>query len=234
MEMKKLTQLGMTSQESLIYGTVLKLGMCTVKEISKECGYHRTNIYDVLEKLKERGLIVYYQEGNVSKYRVTSPDNFYSILYEQKEILDSIVPEMKQIYAQTREGVIVELYKGEEGMKSVFRDMIREGQKIYGFGIHGQLREKMPGFADQILNELKKKKMKTYLIFTEKGNLPKYYTQVRYVPNKLSGPVATFIYGDKININIWEPSLVAIIIKSKLVSQMYKKHFDLLWKIAEK
>lgn len=61
-----------------------------------------------------------------------------------------------------------------------------------------------------------------------------YFTDLRYVSEELSGPVATFIYGDKVNINIWDPSMVCILIHSKLVADMYKKHFDLLWKVAKK
>lgn len=49
----------------------------------------------------------------------------------------------------------VQVYKGEEGMKAVFRDMLRQGQTIYGLGIKGQLREKMPIFAKQIIRDLK-------------------------------------------------------------------------------
>ena len=54
---------------------------------------------------------------------------------------------------------------------------------------------------------------------------PSYFTKIKYVSKELSGPVATFIYGDKININIWDPNLVAIVIKSKLVASMYKPDF---------
>ena len=112
--------------------------------------------------------------------------------------------------------------------------MIREGKPLYGFGIKGQLREKLPVFAEQWLRDVKNKKIPYYGIYTKRGNLPSYYTQVKFVSEELSSPVATFIYGDKININIWDPTLVCIVIKSKLVAEMYKKHFDLLWKIAKK
>jgi hypothetical protein len=118
-------------------------------------------------------------------------------------------------------------------MKSAFRDMVKEAKPIYGFGIKGQLREKLPVFAEQWIRDLRNKKIEYYGIYTKRYP-PSYYTELRYVSEELSGPVATFIYGDKININIWDPNLVAIIIRSDLVAQMYKKHFNLLWKIAKK
>ena len=65
--------------------------------------------------------------------------------------------------------------KGEEGMKSSWRDMIRERKPLYGFGIKGQLREKLPIFAEQFLRDLKAKKIKLYGVYTERGNLPSYW-----------------------------------------------------------
>jgi len=233
MNPKELIQLGFTDAEATIYFTVLKLGLCTVKDISKDSGFHRTNIYDVLEQLKEKGLITYFKEGKTLKFQVTNPKNLYELLEEKRNILDSLFPEILRLNNIMSDEIFVEVYKGDEGMKSAWRDMIRDGKPIYGFGIKGQLREKLPVFAAQWVRDARAKKIPYFGIYTEK-NPPAYYTEVRYISSEYSSPVATFIYGDKININIWDPSLVAVVIKSKLVAQMYKKHFDLLWKIAKK
>jgi len=233
MENKTLVELGLTEAESKIYFAVLKLKTCTVRDITKECGFHRTNIYDVLEQLREKGLISIFKEEKTTKYSASDPNNLYELLREKKEILDSIFPSLENLYKSSSEEIKVEVFKGEEGMKSAWRDMIREGKPLYGFGVKGQLREKLPVFAEQWLRDARNKKILYYGIYTKRGNLPSYYTEVKFVSEELSSPVATFIYGDKININIWEPMLVCIIIKSKLVAGMYKKHFELLWKIAK-
>jgi len=233
MDSKQLAKLGLTKSESIIYYSILKKGTCTVKFISKECGFHRTNIYDILEQLKEKGLVTCFKEGKVAKYSAADPNNLYEFLREKKEFLDSIFPEIEKLKESNAEEIQVELFKGDEGMKSAWRDMIKDAKPVYGFGVKGQLREKLPLFAIQWSRDMKEHKIPYYGIYTER-NPPMYITEVRYVSKELSGPVATFIYGDKININIWEPNLVAIVIRSKLVAQMYKKHFDLLWKIAKK
>jgi sugar-specific transcriptional regulator TrmB len=233
MEIKKLSKLGLTEAESKIYYAVLKLKNCTVRDISKECGFHRTNIYDILEQLKEKGLIATVKEGKRMRYSVSDPNNFYELLKEKKELLDSIYPELQEIYSTSSEGIQVEVYKGKEGMKVSFRDMLKEKKSIYGYGVKGQLREKLPIFAEQWMRDAKSKKIPYYGIYTQRNNAPGYFTEIKYVSKELSGPVATFIYGDKININIWDPNLVAIVIKSKLVATMFKKHFDLLWKTAK-
>jgi sugar-specific transcriptional regulator TrmB len=234
MDMNKLVQLGLTPAEAVIYYALLKLKRGSVKDISKESGFHRTNIYDILEQLKEKGLVSYSKEGKILRYFASDPSNLYDLLREKKELLDSFFPELKNLYGVSSEEIKVEVYKGIEGMKSAWRDMIKEAKPIYGYGVKGQLREKLPTFAEQWLRDAKNKKIQYYGIYTKRGNLPGYYTDVRYVSEELSSPVATFIYGDKININIWDPSLVCVVITSKLVSSMYKKHFELLWKVSKR
>lgn len=233
MHISDLTKLGLTDAESKIYHSVLRLGTCTVKAITKDCGFHRTNIYDVLDQLKEKGLVSFFKEGKVMKYQVTDPHNLHEFLKEKQDFLNTIFPELEKLHKFSSDEVQVEVLKGEEGMKNLFRDILRVNKSLYMFGVKGQFREHMPVFAQQWYRDAKKQKLKAYGIYTEK-NPPPDFISVRYIDKKYSTPVATFIYGDKINVNIWEPSLVAITITSKLVAHMYKQHFDLLWKMAKK
>ena len=160
MDISKLEKLGLTKSESIIYSAMLKIGVSTVRDISKESGFHRTNIYDILEQLKEKGLITFFKEGKVSKYKVSDPQNLYAYLKEKEELLNSLFPEIEKLHNVSNDLVQVEIYKGTEGMKSAWRDMIKEKKEIYGFGVKGQLREKLPLFAEQWLRDAKNNKIK--------------------------------------------------------------------------
>lgn len=234
MDNKSLAQVGLSEAESRIYLAVLKLKTATVKEIAKDSGFHRTNIYDVLEKLKEKGLISFHKVGKVTVYKAADPENLCAYLQEKQRWLDTLMPDLKKLKEMSKEDIDVEVYKGPEGMKAAWRDMIKEKKPLYGFGVRGQLREHLPEFAKQFLRDLKRHNIKYYGIYVRgERKPPMYYTEVRYVPKEMSSPVATFIYGNKVNINIWEPTLLAILIKSKEVAETYRKHFQLLWQIAE-
>ena len=88
MDPHQFTRLGLTDAESLIYYAIIKLGTGTVKDISKECGFHRTNIYDVLDTLKEKGRVTFFKEGKGQKFRASDPHVLYDLLNEKKELLD--------------------------------------------------------------------------------------------------------------------------------------------------
>jgi sugar-specific transcriptional regulator TrmB len=232
MKREILEEIGISKAESIIFITTLRKKNVTVRELSKETGIHRTNIYDVLEKLKEKGLISYFKEGNTTYYNASDPEKLFDFINEKRNFLEKIMPKLIEFSNDKSNDVIVEVYKGKEGMKTAFKKMLKLNKPMYGFGIKGQLREHLPIFAEQWIKEMKRKKSVYRCIYTSRDP-PKYYTKIRYLPEKYNGPVATFIYGDEININIWNPVLIAIVIKSKEVADVYKMHFDLLWKIAK-
>lgn len=234
---RQLEDLGLSKNEAVIYMALVKLGKATVKEIAKATGMHRTNIYDILEKLKEKGLVSYFKEKNIQYFIASHPRNLESFLKEKLDLLHNILPKLIEIYNIKEEEVIVEIFKGKQGMKSAFRDILRslnKGGVFYGYSVGGQLREYLPIFSNQFQAEMKRKKIKYYGIYVEGTKKPAVYTEIRYVPKEMASPVAIFLYSDKVFINIWKPTLIGIIIRSKEVFNTYKKHFNLLWKIAKK
>ena len=134
MNAEELTKLGLTKAEALIYCTVLKLGRCTVKDVAKEAGFHRTIFYDVLEQLKEKGLVGFSKAAATTHYEVSDVNKLYEFLSEKKEYLDKIFPELKKLQETLPNPVNVIVYKGLGGMKTAFRDMLRENNPIFGFG----------------------------------------------------------------------------------------------------
>ena len=228
-----LTAIGLSENESKIYTTLLKLGFATVVQIAKESGFHRSNIYDIIEKLREKGLITVQKEGKTTKYKTSDLENLYSFIQEKQVALDNLMPNLKSLEKQTPEEIDVELFKGEKGMRFALRDIIRERKDTYTFTAKGQLRKNLPDFAEQFMRDQKRFKIKYFGLYTSAKNLPAYFTEIKIIPKELGNPVATNIYGDKVLITIWEPSMIAILIKSKFVAESYKKHFDLIWKIAK-
>jgi sugar-specific transcriptional regulator TrmB len=234
MEKETLEKIGLSKAESIIYLSLLKLGDCSVKEISKDTGFHRTNIYDILEQLKEKGLVSFSKKGKALYYSPADPKNLYNILNERKEFLDNLMPNLEKLKETTKEKINISLFKGKEGMKAVFNDMLQSKEPVYGMGVKGQLRDKIPFYAEQFLRDMKFKKIKYYGLYDKKENMAQGWTDLRLLPKGMTIPVATHIYEDKVLITIWEPDLIAIQIQAKEVAKTYKEQFNLLWKISKK
>lgn len=233
MKVEPLRRMGMSESDTKIYLSLLKLGKSNVSQLAEESGVHRTNIYTILDKLKEMGLVSYFHEDNRMKFRASDPKNLLNYLKENKEAIQDLIPDLQKIHDSVSEKVGVEILRGEKGMKSAMNDIVRTGKGVIGFGIAGQLREYMPIFAKQWIRDMKKYKIKNRYIYVEGSEFIHPQWNVRTLPREFSTHVSTQIYGNKILIAIWEPTKLAIVIKSQKVADNYRRHFELLWNIAK-
>ncbi len=234
MEKEVLEKIGLSKAESVIYLSLLKLGNTSVRDISKDTGFHRTNIYDILEKLKEKGLASFSKKGKVIYYQATEPSNLYNLLNEKQEFLENLMPDLEKLKKRNKEKIEVSVFKGIEGMKTCYNDILNSKGEVYGMGMAGQLRQKMSYYGEQFLRNFKSKKRKYYGLYDKKENIIPGWDNLRLLPKEISVPVGTTIYEDKVLITLWESDLVAIKIQSKEVAETYKSHFNLLWNISKK
>ncbi|MCK4650343.1 helix-turn-helix domain-containing protein [Candidatus Pacearchaeota archaeon] len=232
---EKIKLAGLTQVQSKIYFALLKRRKATVKEIAEESGYHRTNIYDVLDELIEKGLITYYKEGKSTFYSPSDPKRLIDIIDEQKQTISEILPDLQNLLKETAEPVSVQVYRGEKGIKSAFLNIIRRKSTIlYGLNIQGQLRDQLPIFADQFYRLLKENKIRYKGIYTKQYGLKIKSHDIRYISKGYLTPVATHIYKNIVLIETWHPFLFAIEIKSQQIANAYINYFKLIWKNQSK
>jgi len=232
---EQLTRIGLTDNQSKIYLSLLKLKRATIKQVAKECGFHRTNIYDIMEELKEKGLVTFYKEGKSSYYSAVDPKNLSVMIDEQKEILNTMLPTLSGLFNFQHEDVNVQVYKGEQGMKIAFNNILKTKKKIYcGLNIKGQLREQLPIYATQFYRIMKEKEILYKGIYTKEYKVKGHKTEIRYIDPKYDTPVATHIYDDVVLIEIWQPTMIAIEIRSQQIADAYMDQFNMMWKSASK
>ncbi|MEM4271202.1 MAG: helix-turn-helix domain-containing protein [Candidatus Pacearchaeota archaeon] len=234
MEIKDtLIKLGLTEQESKVYLSLLELGPSLAGQISRKTGIHRRNIYDITERLTEKGLISAITKNNRKVFEAVNPNKFLSILKEKERELEESLPELQKLYEKTKEKQETNFYKGQEGLKSVFQDQLEDNKEILILGASQSAFEILPFYFKWYDLERKKKKIKARIIASEplKKKIPS--AKIRYIPQKYANPLAINIYKDKVAIILWKKEPLAIVIKEKEVAESYKKYFELTWKLAK-
>ena len=224
---------GLTDPEKKMYLELLKLKMATARELSKATGSHRTNIYDVMEKLKEKGLVSFHKQDNVTWFHVTNPKNLYNYLEESKKVIDKVLPKLQDLYSQKYSETSVEVFKGKQGVISAYNDILYEKKEICAFSISRMMKEKLPIYREQFVKSIIRLKIPYRLIYTRRvSSLPKPI-KMKFTKEEFISPIEVQIYGDKVLQVIWEPDMMAILIKNKNLADMYRKQFELLWAIAK-
>ena len=120
---------GLTRQESTIYLTLQINGELTGYEVAKLTGISRSNTYNALAGLVDKGA-AYMMEGNVTKYTAVNFEEFSNnILHKLNDTRDLIISNLPARKKET-DGYIT--IKGEEHIINKLHTMLSEAEhRIY-------------------------------------------------------------------------------------------------------
>lgn len=243
-EQKLLRKIGLTDNEISVYLALLKVGESLASKVAEEINLNRTHCYDVLESLAEKGLISYIIKANKKHFRAASPNKILDYLAEKEHLLEKqkkeiqkLLPDLLALKKPLKEETKAEIFKGPEGIKTIYSDILRTAKEYYVLGATGQIAEFLQYYFPAHETQRVKKKIKLKLLFNVslKGTkiTRRKFAEIRFLPEKFSSPIPTTIYNNKVVILIWTEPL-AIVIKNKEVADTYKSYFKLLWEIARK
>jgi sugar-specific transcriptional regulator TrmB len=237
MDAAKLEKIGLNLNEAKIYLALLELGQAQAGDISKKTQINRTTVYDSLERLIQNGLVTFVISANKKVFKPVAPKKLLDRIIEKEKTIKEMLPELENLFVQSKEKEETDIYKGRKGIKSILDDILK-CKKYVAFGSSGRFLEIMK--HDFIMFQKKKKELKieSRVILSESSRetetVKAAYTNFRFIPDEFSAPTTTFVFNDKIAIIIWSEIPVATLIKSKDVAKSYSSYFELLWKIARK
>lgn len=235
-----LQEFGLTSSEAKVYLALLELGPSLAGQISRKTGIHRRNVYDITERLIQKGLIGYILKNNRRLFEAVNPEKFREILDEKQKALDENIGDLKFLYEKTKEKQETNFYKGIEGLKTVFQDQLEierkesKDKEILILGASQSAFEILPFYFKWYDIDRVKKKIKAKIIASEKLSKKIPLSEIRYIPQKYANPLAINIYGSKVAIILWKKSPIAIVIKEKEIADSYRQYFELMWRMARK
>jgi len=241
---KVLQQIGLTEGEIQVYEALVELGLSSTGKITKKANIASSKVYEVLQRLMNKGLVSYIVKNGVRYYDATPPERIIDFLEEKKENIDNaqkeikkIIPEIKLKRKSAEEKNQTIVYTGIQGPKIVLNEILELGKKgieNYGFGTDvDPYVEYMPYVLNKYIQEAKKYKFRTRLLFAKGFKSPNVTAQIRHLPKEFLFPVRIMIYGNKVAIVDFTKPITTIIIEKKEIADAYKKHFELLWKIAK-
>src|SRR3989344_3123079 len=239
MELEFLEKMGLSKGEIKVYKVILNLGICSINKIHENVGIERRNIYDIINKLKERGLISYVTENKRRLFQPTHPNKLLGYLDEKEENLERIrmkikesFPDLLKKFEAKKPEIKAEIYRGKEGVKAVWEDMLNYKEN-YFIGSGRYAMKLMPNFWMNWNKRRIKLKVKWYNLLREemkKEVKKETYEFIKFLPKEFSiNPVVIFIYGNKVANVLWEQDFFAFVIESKEINEYYRKYHKYLW-----
>lgn len=237
-----LERFGLTLTEEKVYLALLGIGLSAAADIIKKTQLHRTTVYDVLNRLIEKGLVSYVIQNKIKYYSAANPSKFLDIALEEEKrakekqkLAKEVIDKIKSIKEEAKVYPLAQIFVGTKGLKTVMNDIIETNKDFVEFGVEGKFRDVLPIYTEQWANQRRKKNIKAKIICTKGSQAPIWkMNEIKFVPREYQSPASTLVYGDKVAIFIQEEPILIILIESKKLVQSYKSYFNLLWKIAKR
>jgi sugar-specific transcriptional regulator TrmB len=244
MELDSLKELGLSDGQVAVYTSVLELGISTLNKIQEKTGIERRNIYDILNKLIEKGLIAYTITNGKRTYQCTHPNKIREEIKKKKEALkklDGQIPQIKGLFDLSRPDIGAEIYRGNEAIKAFMNESL-EYKEIYFIGGNSGIEQTSLKFwfKDWMRRRAEKKVMMydlvdygTYLEGLHPQHMVKHkkeYYQYCELPKDLQSPMVIQVFGDKVAQILWHEQPFAFVLESKEIRESFMRYFDYFWK----
>ncbi|UZE94241.1 MAG: helix-turn-helix domain-containing protein [Candidatus Pacearchaeota archaeon] len=234
-----LRKIGLTDSELEIYLDIVKHGESLASEIAPRIKISRTYIYDSLQNLISKGLIVYVIKNGRRYFKALEVEKLLEYLDEKKEEIEKqkkdvldLIKELKVFQKPIREKPIVEIFEGKEGLKTILNDIVKQGKDIVAWGATDRIKNYLPEwFLERYVKEKVKKRIETRQFYVEGEKTlegPGYI--LKAVSKEFSNPVTFGAYADRIIIFFWSEIPIIIRVKNKNIANSFRKHFEFLWK----
>lgn len=229
---------GLHKSEIAVYLYLLEFGLSTPPQIAKGTKIARTNCYNVLLELKNKGLIQEQEKGKRHAYIANDPESLLHSLELKKNALEKVIPDIRLLYSSGKNKPKIKFYEGIEQIKEVFLQTL-SAREVYGIGSTKAMSDLMPEFFIFYNLKLKEKGIMFHDILTSNSKLKgapeqmatlKGLDEIKFLPNKFKEqPTDILIWDESIAlINLGNP-IFGTVITSPMLAQTFKVIFQVMW-----
>lgn len=241
----QLQSLNLSLNEAKIYTALLEIGQTSAGEIIRKTGLHRSVVYETLDKLIVRKLVIEIDKQKIAFYQVTDPSRILQNIKTQEEIALELLPKLKDLADSKLPEIVI--YEGLESYKRFWLDVVKNMPLDSTDFVAGSIGKKWFDFMgkdyDKFLATRVKRNIKWKMIVFEREEvelelLKKYpkINEFRIIERKNIGPNLNGnfnILGEESVIlhSATEPMVIEV--KNPTLVKVFKNIFDLLWAMSK-
>ncbi len=248
MELKELEVLGLSNGEIKVYSAILEIGITSLNNIQEKTGIERRNIYDILNKLIEKGLVSFVSEKGKRTYQCTHPNKILEEINTKESKIASLreqIPQIKELFNMSRPEINAEVFRGNESIKTLMNEILEYKESYWMGGNSFEGYSAVPKGLQLWFDTWMKRRIEQKHVMNDlvsygtnlKGLNPKnqlkhkkeYYNYCQ-LPKGIYVPMVIVIFGNKVAQIVWSEQSFAFIIESEKVKNSFTKYFNYFWK----
>ena len=239
----ELLKIGLTKGEAKVYLALSELGSSTVGPIVKKSKVAYSNIYDILNRLIDKGIVSFITKNKTKHFQAAPPATLLKYLErketeisKQKVALKNVLTKIENIQ-QGKQNQEAEVFLGINGLKAAYEKLIKNSTKeeILFFNLYKQEYSEQFDLFYKNISDLSKSLKNRGIINTEykKSWFAKQakFLNMKFVDFPIPGNID--ILTDKVLIVSWTPTPTAILIHSQTIADNFRDYFNEVWEITK-
>ena len=245
-------QLNLSENAHRVYMRLLENGRASARQLAENLNMPRPSVYDNLNILIQKGLVLEHEEENKKLFQVDDVKNVSRLLKEKISFLEKEQKEFEHILPtlsiQTSSiQPKIKFYSGTEGVKQVLSDIlwyknietysmwpVSEMVHVLGeeyFAKHNRDRIKRKISVRGIWPQDKTLSLKDYPMFgTGEGHL----RELRFAPKGTTWKMGSWLYADKVAFISSRDETFGFIIHSKDFADWHRAQYEMVWNASKK
>jgi len=242
-------QIGLTDGETKVYLALLQLGESTIGPIVRESRVTKSKIYDILDRLIDKGFVGYVIRSGKKHFSASDPkmileyiDQKAEEIEKTKEEADKLIPQLSAKLATMGQRKQAEIYEGFRGVKAVREELIsdmKRGDEFLVLGAPKLANEKWEAWLLDFHKRRTARGVGMRIIYNsdahDYGKIRKRmrFTKVRYLPNELVSPNWIDVFNDSVMFVTILKEPIGFVIRDRTLAQSFRSYFDLMWGISK-
>jgi sugar-specific transcriptional regulator TrmB len=242
-----LEQIGLTRNESLVYLTLIKIGTSKTGEILKKSGLNSGKIYEILESLKNKGLVSESVTNNLRLFSASPPAQILEYIGEKRneiskeeEVVLRALPELERMRSIKMKGVKALTYTGLRGIKTAADealDSITNEKDILAMGVTELKDRRFNAFWKRWQSRRIRKGIHQKMIFSERSSYFSSFSRSRFTQARVLDaitPATVDVFGDEMTLILnYGETPSCILIHDSNTARSFREFFNQLWKQAK-
>lgn len=240
-----LRQIGLSKQEADVFLLLLELGPSPVSTVALRGKMKRTNLYNILMKLAQQGLVTEFLKGRVRYFQATEPQKLLYIQEQQKKKLEQNIVSLREMLpifeGMTNPSLAkpkVKFFQGKEGIELLLNQILEKESFDAYFNPDVALAV-FPYSVEEFLVEGDKKKLHIRELVVQGETTKAYVKSIRnpnhiykILPKEFQFETDNFIFGDCVVFISYREECMGVMIESRDIAKTQRMAFDLMWKGA--
>ncbi len=239
-----LHEIGLSDRERKVYLALLKGGESTSGPIAERSGVAANKIYEVIERLSQKGLVGEVEKRGIKHFQAVHPKAILDYLRERQDSLQSlfaaatkVLPALTAQYEEHAEETVVQLLQGFKSFKNAFyavAETLEPGEEYRVLGANYGMEQQawIRPFFQQYHRFRAKKGVKVRLLFqhdSKPEGIDFRNAQFRILQPGLKNPLQVVTYRDTTLLHILHPGPLLIRIKNQEITDSFDQYFESLW-----